>query len=166
MPSHPWTKLERRLRDLPDPALKLRFRFTTYRQEAIETPFAGDPACKFWITQGKETIWAVPRNRHSGDSESIGYAARRSPGWLVELAAEYLSVARDQLIDWTPDWAGWGLPDILKACDRRIGKRQWPALKQRISEPAALRLLTLRGDNLVSRLPVAGRDAEQTDDPN
>ncbi|MFY2764621.1 hypothetical protein [Arenimonas sp. MALMAid1274] len=167
MASHPWSKLERRLRDLPDPSLKLRFRFTAYRQEAIQTPWEGDAACKFWITQGKDTIWAVPRDRHPGDDADIGYSARRSPGWLVELAAEYLQLPRDQLLNWTPDWSGWGLPDLLKACDRRIGKRQFPALKALVTEPAALRLLDLRsGKETGKRLPVSGRDAAQTDDPN
>jgi hypothetical protein len=167
MASHPWSKLERRLRDLPDPALKLRFRFTAYRQESIQTPWAGESACKFWITQGKQTLWAVPRDRHSGDSGEIDSCARRSPGWLVELAAEYLQLPRDQLIAWKPDWGGWGLPDLLKACDRRLGRRQWDALKLHLTEPAALRLLAMRaGETSLPRLPVAGRDTGQLHDPN
>lgn len=167
MAAHPWSKLERKLRDLPDPGLDLRFRFTAYRQESIETPWAGDAACKFWITQGKQTLWAVPRDRHSGDTREVDFTARRSPAWLVELAAEYLQVPRNQLIEWTPDWSGWGLPDLLKACDRRIGKRQWDTLRQQLTEPAALRLLALRGGTTgLARIPVAGRNASDTSNPD
>ena len=165
MSGQPWSKLERRLRDLPDPALRLRFRFTAYRQDAIATPWEGDAACKFWITQGKDTVWAVPRDRHSGDRADIGYAARRSPGWLVEMAADYLQQPRDRLLDWTPDWGGWGLPDILKACDRRIGRRQWAALREIIIEPVALHLIDLRAGVMTKPPPLAGRDASQARDP-
>lgn len=167
MAAHPWSRLERRLRDLPDPCLQLRFRFTAYRQESIATPWQGDAAGKFWITLGKDTIWAVPRDRHSGDTAWIGCEARRSPGWLVELAAEYLQLPRGGLQDWTPSWSGWGLPDILKACDRRIGRRQWPNLREQLTEPVALHLLDLRAGVVPTARPaVAGRDADQTADPD
>lgn len=163
----PWTKLERRLRDLPDPALDLRFRFTAYRYEVIQTPWAGELACKFWITQGKSTLWSVPRDRHVGDGgKGIDYFGRRSPGWLVEIAAAYLDLPRDALIDWTPDWPGWGLVDILKACDRRIGRRQWGRLRSVVAEPAALHLLDLRaGRQRPVRPPIAGRNTDELENP-
>ena len=163
----PWSRLERRLRDLPDPALDLRFRFTAYRQAAIETPHFSESACKLWITQGKRTLWAVPRDRHSGDDKDIGGYARRSPGWLVELAAEYLQLPRSHLIDWQPEWSGWGLVDVLKASDRRLGRRQWPQLAKRLQEPVALHLLDLRaGRPTRARVAAGGRDAHAMHDPD
>ena len=164
----PWSKLERRLRDLPDPTLDLRFRFTAYRHEVIETPHWSEAACKLWITQGRRTIWAVPRDRHAGERDGdIGAYARRSPGWLVELAVEYLQLPRQRLIDWQPEWGGWGLVDILKASDRRIGRRQWARLRDTLSEPVALRLLQQRSGTLpATRLPLGGRDSNRLHDPD
>lgn len=164
----PWSKLERRLRDLPDPALDLRFRFTAYRREVIETPHWSESACKFWITQGRRTLWAVPRDRHVGEVDGgADYYGRRSPGWLVEIAAEYLQLPRDQLIPWQPEWAGWGLVDILKACDRRIGRARWPMLQEQLQDPVALHVLGLRsGKRLPARLATGGRDIGTLHDPN
>jgi hypothetical protein len=164
----PWSKLERRLRDVPDPALDLRFRFTAYRQDVIETPHWSEAACKFWITQGRRTLWVVPRDRHAGETDGdIGVYGRRSPGWLVELGVEYLKLPRTRLIDWQPEWAGWGLVDILKASDRRIGRRQWKRLRDRLNEPVALRLLDQRSGKPPSgRLPVGGRDSDRLHDPD
>jgi hypothetical protein len=164
----PWSKLERRLRDLPDPQLDLRFRFTAYRYEVIETPHPSELACKFWITQGRRTIWAVPRDRDaSGTDGAIDGYGRRSPGWLVEIASEYLQLPRASLIDWRRDWDGWGLVDILKACDRRIGRRQWPILRRTLREPVALRLIDSReGKHLPRRVEIGGRDGMTLHDPN
>lgn len=164
----PWSKLERRLRDLPDPILDLRFRFTAYRFAVIETPHPSELACKFWITQGRRTIWAVPRDRNSsGLDGGIDAYGRRSPGWLIEIASEYLQLPREQLMDWHRDWEGWGLTDILKACDRRIGRARWPQLRQCLQEPAAQYLLDLReGKRPARRVAIGGRDAMALGDPD
>lgn len=145
---------------MPDPALSLRFRFTAYRQAAVTTPHPSEAACKLWITQGRRTVWSVPRDRHSGDDGAIDAYARRSPGWLVELAADYLHPPRTRLLDWPPPWSGWGLVEILRASDRRIGRRQWPRLRAQLREPAAVYLLDLRAGRATPRPPaVGGRDA-------
>jgi hypothetical protein len=164
----PWSKLERRLRDLPDPGLGLRFRFTAYRYEVIETPHPSELACKFWITRSRRTIWAVPRDRNArGADGAIDGYGRRSPGWLVEIASDYLQLPRASLIEWHRDWDGWGLVDILKACDRRIGRRQWPALRSALQEPVALYLLDLRERKRPPRyVEVGGRDGMALHDPD
>jgi hypothetical protein len=165
MSTAPWSKLERRLRDLPDPALDMRFRFTVYRQDAISTPHPTDPASKFWITLGRVTLWAVPSDRHSGDKAHVDFSARRGPSWLPEIAFDYLAVPRHELLDWTPPWNGWGLVDILKACDHRIGRRRWAALRSRINEPAALHLLELRSGSPARAPALAGRRTDEMHDP-
>jgi hypothetical protein len=158
----PWSKLERRLRELPDPTLDLRFRFTAYRYKVIETPHPSELTCKFWITRGRRTLWAVPRDRHVGDANGdIGGYGRRSPGWLVELCVEYMQQPRTRLLAWRPGWDGWGLVDLLKACDRRIGRRQWSSLRQQLQEPVALWLLDQRSGRTSLAPRTAGRDSDQ-----
>lgn len=157
----PWSKLERRLRDLPDPDLDLRFRFTAYRREVIETPVnCGETACKLWITLGSRTIWAVPRDRNTGaQDDAVDSVGRRSAGWLVEIAAEYLDLPRDKRLEWRREWEGWGLVDILKACDRTIGRRRWPMLREELREPVALALLDMREQAIPwPKLALGGRD--------
>ena len=165
----PWSKLERRLRDLPDPTLDLRFRFTSYRREVIETPeFCAETACKLWITQGRRTIWAVPRDRSARrPDDAIDSVGRRSAGWLVEIAAEYIDLPRERRFEWSREWEGWGLIDILKACDRTIGRRRWPMLRERLREPVAVALLDMRehGHPLPRFMP-GGRDCMLLHDPN
>ena len=165
----PWSKLERRQRDLPDPALDLRFRFTAYRREVIETPtHCGELACKLWITLGKRTIWAVPRDRDTnGRDDAVHAYGRRSAGWLVEIAAEYLDLPRDSRLAWRREWEGWGLVDILKACDRTIGRRRWPMLRESLREPVASALLDMREHATPwPNLAPGGRDGMSLHDPD
>jgi hypothetical protein len=165
----PWSKLERRLRDLPDPGLDLRFRFTAYRQDVIETPrHCGELACKIWITLGRGTIWAVPNDRDTSGRDDAGHIyGRRSPGWLVEIAAEYLDLPRQDRLAWRREWEGWGLVDILKACDRSIGRRRWPMLRERLREPVALALLDIRAKATPwPNLALGGRDRMSLHDPD
>lgn len=164
----PWSKLERRLRDLPDPELDLRFRFTAYRYKVIETPHWSEVAGKFWITLGRRTIWAVPRDRDaSGRDGAIDFYGRRSASWLVEIAAEYLDLPRERRIEWHREWEGWGLVDILKACDRTIGRRRWPMLREGLREPVALALLDMRERTVPwPNLAMGGRDGMSLHDPD
>jgi hypothetical protein len=163
-----WSKLEVRLRRLADPALGFRVRFTRYRAEKMPYAHPYEESTRIWITLGKDTIWSVPRDMHSGsDTVGIDLYSRRGPEWLVELAAQYLDVPRDRLIEWTPDWMGWGLVDLLKASDRRIGRRQWARLRSVLTEPAALRVLDLRAGRVpATRLRVAGRDSGTMHNPD
>lgn len=79
---------------------------------------------------------------------------------------DFLALPRADLIDWRPEWAGWGLVHILKTCDRRIGARVWPAPRESITQPAARRRPDLRaGPRPSSGFPLAGRDVDQTHDP-
>ena len=64
----PWSKLERRLRDLPDPALDLRLRFTAYRRDVIETPHWSEVAGRFWITPVSYTHLDVYKRQPSTPS--------------------------------------------------------------------------------------------------
>lgn len=162
--SQTWSKLERRLREFVEPSLNLRFRFTAYRYKVIQTPWEGDLCTKLWLTQGKRTIWSVPQDRHAKNSAGVDYYGRRSPGWVVELAAEYLQLPRAALVEWRPDWMGWGMVDILKAVDKRIGKRRWEALRQQLEEPTALYLLDQRRGKNPPPPPLGGRRIDQLHD--
>jgi hypothetical protein len=164
----PWSKVERRIRDFSDPQLKLRFHFTSYRQEEIPTAHWSQPAGKLWVNLDGKTLWAVPKDRHSGDAGDTGVYARNSPGWLVEALVEYMDIPKDDLLTWQPSWSTWGLIDILLASDRRIGRRQWPTVEARLIEPAAKYILELRKNPSTTPLNFAlhGRASNTLYDPD
>jgi len=70
-------------------------------------------------------------------------------------------VPRSELITWQPDWLAWGLVDLLKACDRRIGKRHWPQLRQTLTDPVALAILCQRGGLGPRQHRLGGRTARE-----
>ncbi len=166
----PWSKFEKRLRDLPDPALDMRFRFWAHRHDVIETPHPGAVACKLCIATGRRKLWSVPRGRHSDkQDDDIGFLGRCSPGRPAELSDEYLPSPRPHLIRGQANGSDRGLVDLLKACHRRLGRRPWPPLRQRLQEPSALRLLDRRAGHATPatpRLGPVGRDSTRLRDPN
>lgn len=144
-----WSKLQSALYRITDPAIRFQIQCRVVRM---------DSACgrtdlpRYWITLGKETIWSYP-----GQFVVAGGATRRvdSPKLthypyttevpaISDLIREYIDTPVADLLtkQFTNDH--WGLVNILRAADRRIGQRQLPLLRRKIHNPAALKVLDLR----------------------
>ena len=107
-----WSKLRSLIQDLFDPALKLDIHCTAMRGE-------GGSVGKYWMVLDGETIWEAPRN--AGGQAKSG-AFNDAASMITELLREYLDVPRDELL--TREFSGdrWGIIDLLRSSDRRIGK--------------------------------------------
>ncbi len=108
---------------------------------------------RYWITLGKEIIWDYPKQ-----FVSLGYLDRH----LLErpypfrwpyatdiseiscLIREYLDTPRSQILSKPFAHDIWGIVNILRATDRRVGSRQWEALKQSASSEAVNKILAIR----------------------
>jgi len=116
---------------------------------------------RYWITLDRETIWDYPGDfalpwggtRRTDGSFVLGYPYSTDISAISELIREYIDTPADDLLSRHFENDHWGLANILRAADRRIGRRHWPVLKRKISNQAARKVLNAR---------VAARRSEST----
>ena len=122
-----WSKLQHRLHEIFDPNIRLQFHCAVYR-----IPGHVDTVCpRYFLMLNGEIIWDWPKD-YSGDLsyEEMYLVYRSSASDLSDLIAEYLNAERKTALSLK---YGWGILDILKASDRRIGRRQWDDLLENIN---------------------------------
>ena len=138
-----WSQLQKQIEALFDESLDLRVRCTVQRGES------GERIGRYWFVLNGETIWDEPRHvsqmLKAGEQNSDASA-------MGEIIREYLELPKDALMDYAPPLDRWGLADILRAADRRIGKRRLGDLKAKVQTPAALQIIAARleGDHVVA----------------
>lgn len=72
------------------------------------------------------------------------YPYRTDISAISGLIRSYIDTPREDVLTASFDDEHWGLIDILRAADRRIGARHWASLRARLRHPAALKVLEAR----------------------
>lgn len=132
-----WSRLQRKLEDLFDPKLNLRIFCTVHRSDK------GGPIGRYWITLDKEIIWEVPKRVAPLLSEGRG---DESAPQITELLRNYLDFSPEALCAESFELDSWGLFEILRSADRRVGKRRLEALRKRANSEIAQHIMKLRLD--------------------
>ena len=154
-----WSKLQCKFYSIIDKKLDLQLHLSIYRMKSY---YGSTDLPRYWITLGKEIIfdypvqfmdepsfyhtsakyYRIPTNRpllydypYANDVTDIGY-----------FIDEYINTPRSELLtkDFTNDF--WGLSNILKFADRRVGKRALENLKDKIENPISKKIIELRLD--------------------
>jgi hypothetical protein len=106
---------------------------------------------RYWITLDRETIWDYPGQfvtpggtRRSDGGIIRGYPYSTDISAISELIREYIDTPVADLLTHRFENDHWGLANILRAADRRIGQRHWSALKRKTHNEAALKVLASR----------------------
>lgn len=110
--SKPWSKLQSQVYGIWCKHLDLQMHCMGY-------PLSGSSQVgRYWITLGKEIIWDVPKD----------FPVERRKGQYNEFASEisclirtYLDTPKDALLSMTFSGDRWGLIDIMRVADRRLG---------------------------------------------
>jgi hypothetical protein len=156
----PWSSLQRQLYALIDPSLNFQIHCRVYRMKSER---GSTDLPRYWITVGKDIIWDYPRQ-----FVSLGPHPSRQPvasyPYLSDISAisavirEYIDTPLRQLLSKHFDADHWGLVNILRAADRRVGSRQWPAMRSRTKDEFVLAVLDARrkARSASSRLPRLG----------
>lgn len=107
-----WSKLKSEIERLFDPSLNLKIYCTVQRGER-------DSIGRIWFTFNGLSVWDEPKrvSRMLEASES-----NREVSTMTELLKSYLNAPPEQLIELNVEGDRWGLFQILKAADRRVGK--------------------------------------------
>jgi hypothetical protein len=155
----PWSKLGREIRALFAPNIPVQIHCSTL-------PLQGKEACgstkfpRYWITLNKETIFDYPKQfmdlpDHNAEwwdkkrADTSGQVTvrncypyeRHGVSEISVLIRDYIDRPRETLFEPFEN-DRWGLTDILKALDRRIGKRR--LLEMKTENPGALKVISLR----------------------
>ena len=141
----PWSKLQRAVYLIVAPGLPLQIQCRVY---PMDSQYGDVGIPRYWMTLGKEIIWDYPQ-----DFVSRGYLNRHLPyPWPYRtdiseiscLIREYLDTPRDQLLSKAFEHDLWGVVDILRAADRRVGRRQWDDLEQQAKSEAVTKIIAHR----------------------
>ena len=122
-----WSKLQRRMHEIFDPNIRLQFHCAIYR-----IPGHVDTVCpRYFLMLNGEIIWDWPRDYMADlNYEEIHLVYRESASEISDSIADYLNSDRKAALCLKNDW---GILDIFRAADRRIGRRQWNGLLESIN---------------------------------
>ena len=118
-----WSKLQSRLYNLIDPNLNFQIHMAVYEMNSNDG-WHGNKLPRYFITIGKEIVFDYPKNFDTTEK----YGSNSYP-WDAEicdisnLIETYIECPEENLMQKFEN-DKWGLTDILRACDRRIGKRR------------------------------------------
>jgi hypothetical protein len=133
----PWSKLKREIHPLFSPDIKIRLYCVAYRMDSQR---GSTDLPRYWITLNKEVIWDYPRDfinqsiydhrdfpddiRDDGRMLKDIYPYGSDVAVISDVLREYIDTPKAELLTKSFEKDRWGLTDILKAADRRIGKRR------------------------------------------
>jgi hypothetical protein len=146
-----WSKLQKQLYRLFDPGIRLQVQCRLVRMASGR---GSTDLPRYWITLGKETLWDYPgdfllpggvtRHADSYETNPWPYPYQTDISLISALIREYIDTPVSCLLTRRFTNDHWGLVNILRAADRRIGVRQWPRLKRKIHNERALKVLAAR----------------------
>ncbi|RXJ72016.1 hypothetical protein CS022_18225 [Veronia nyctiphanis] len=143
--SKPWSKLQKEYYLLVADGLKIQLQCRAYR---MASNYGDTNIPRYWLTLGKEVLWDYPgdfmgrENPERAPTGAFPYIMDVSD--ISSLLREYIDTPKDAVFNRVFEHDHWGLTDILKASDKRIGRRRLPLLKEKLSNPAAIRVIEAR----------------------
>jgi len=100
---------------------------------------------------GKEILWDYPKDfiRYGGTRNCVdGYIAAypysNDVSAISDLLREYIETPKEMLFEKHFENDKWGLINILKSADRRMGKRRLVKLKKKTRNIAAHKIISQR----------------------
>jgi hypothetical protein len=146
--TRPWSKLGREIRKLFDPSIILQIHCVAYRMDSQR---GSTNLPRYWFTLDKEVIWDYPKQfldaPISTDTDTRLEQVYPYGGFvwdLSDLLREYIDTPKDTVFNKVFEKDLWGFTDILKASDRRIGKRRLPELRKKLKNTAAQKIIDKR----------------------
>lgn len=143
-----WSKLQKRLYNIIDSAAEFQIHCALYEMNSNDG-YHGNKLPRYWITIGKEIVFDYPK-----DFDTSWKYGKTSYPWdteiseITELINEYIQTPKKKIMQPFEN-DKWGLTDILRACDRRIGKRTLKQMKDNIDNDKIILIIDKRmGINL------------------
>ena len=97
---------------------------------------------RYWITVGKRIVFDYPKQCITGEGNG-NYPYETQVSDISDVIREYIDTPPSDLPEKRFDRDAWGLTDLLKAADRRLGKekltRYFASPSEAVAEILALR---------------------------
>ena len=150
-----WSKLQREIYNLMDEKINLQIHCNVYR---MDSQFGGTDLPRYWITLDKNIIFDYPKQFidmkklvHGGyPSEHKFTTAGSLYPYITDVSAisniirEYIDTPAVEILECRFDNDIWGLTDIFKAADRRVGRKRIKEYFQDCENDAVLKILEAR----------------------
>ncbi|WP_454992006.1 SF0329 family protein [Campylobacter rectus] len=145
-----WSKLQKRLYELVDESIDFKLHCTVYR---MQSRCGSTDLPRYFITLAGEIIFDYPKDfvLKSGGVKSLAqgaltkiYPYGNDISDIGELIREYIDTPKDELFKKHFDADEWGLANILKAADKRIGKRRLQILAKNKKNQAMQKVIAAR----------------------
>ena len=145
-----WSKLQKRLYELVDESIDFKLHCTVYRMQSGR---GSTDLPRYFITLAGEIIFDYPKDfvLKSGGVKSLAggaltkiYPYGNDISDIGELIREYIDTPKEELFKKHFDADEWGLANILKAADKRIGKRRLQILAKNKKNQAMQKVIAAR----------------------
>ena len=145
-----WSKLQKELYLIIDPKIDFQIHCVAY---PMRSRYGNTALPRYWITLGKEIIFDYPSQfvladgtvrNYDPDGIHQNYPYTTDVPDISNLIREYIDTPVSEIVSKHFESDYWGLANILRAADRRIGQRRLDSLRRRIKNQAAQKILQLR----------------------
>jgi hypothetical protein len=144
----PWSKLQSALYNVMDRTIGVQIHCVVY---PMESQYGRTDLSRYWISLDKEIIWDYPKDfavkdgtKNHVDQKISYYPHQSDVPKISELLREYIDTPKEMLYEKHFETDKWGLINILKAADKRMGKRRLEKLKKKTHNIAALKVIEKR----------------------
>lgn len=137
-----FSKLQQRLYNIVDPKLNFQIHYALYEMNS-NNGYHGNKLTRCFITIGKDIVFDYPKNTDYSGNYGIKYAYDPDISDISVLIDEYIECSLDNIMNQFEN-DKWGITDILRVCDRRIGKRRLQKIKDNTSDPVLLDIINKR----------------------
>lgn len=150
---HRWSKLQKKLYLIMDPKINFQIHCSVYR---MQSQMGSTDLPRYWITLNKDIIFDYPKqfvnkdgmiNNLSPHGKDIGYPHNSGDIPAISLLIrDYIDTPVDEIMTKHFEQDFWGLANILRSADRRIGSRRLETLLKRKGNLAAQKVIAARGE--------------------
>ena len=143
-----WSKLQSEIYKIMDEEINLQIHCSVY---PMNSRYGSTNLPRYWITLEKEILFDYPKQFVTAEGtiknltgfEAI-YPYQTDICAISDLLREYIDTPKDDLLSKHFENDYWGLVNILRAADRRIGTRRLQLLKRKTNNIAVHKVIEAR----------------------
>ena len=138
-----WSKLQSRLYNLIDPKVNFQIHCALYEMNSNDG-WHGSKLPRYFITIDKEIVFDYPKKFDTTKTYGFNvYPWDTDISEISDVIEEYIQCPESKILDEFKN-DKWGITDIFRVCDRRIGKRRLNELKDAITNEILLGIIERR----------------------
>lgn len=146
-----WSSLQREINKIIDEHIDMQIHLSKYR---MDSQYGSTDLPRYWIVLGNDIIFDYPKQFICKDyngtfiknlkGEKLFYPYQTDISDISALIREYIDTPKEDVFSKHFDNDHWGLINILRAADRRIGLRRLELLKRKTKNKAAQKIIAQR----------------------